>query len=95
MVNGLTYLGTFGIEDPVRPEVPSAILQCRHAGVTVRMITGDNKDTAKAIALKCGIIIPEEDSLVLDSNEFNRLINGDDGKVPSGNAFYSTKSFSI
>jgi P-type E1-E2 ATPase len=40
----------------VRPEVPPAIVNCKHAGITVRMVTGDNMVTAAAIAKKCGII---------------------------------------
>lgn len=63
-----------GIEDPVRPEVRQAIQQCKDAGVTVRMITGDNVNTARSIALKCGIISPIDRFLVLDGKEFNRRI---------------------
>lgn len=52
---GCTGLVVFGIEDPVRPEVPAAIKTCQGAGVTVRMCTGDNPFTAKKIAKDCGI----------------------------------------
>jgi Ca2+ transporting ATPase len=38
----------------VRPEVPDAIRRCQTAGITVRMVTGDNVNTARSIALKCG-----------------------------------------
>lgn len=55
---GLTCLAVVGIEDPLRPEVPHAIRRCQHAGITVRMVTGDNIDTARSIASKCGIIAP-------------------------------------
>ena len=51
----LVFLGFSGIEDPVRDEVPGAVANCQSAGVTVRMCTGDNIDTAKAISKKCGI----------------------------------------
>ena len=40
------------IQDPVRPEVPASIKQCQRAGITVRMVTGDNINTARAIATK-------------------------------------------
>ena len=40
----------FGIKDIIRPEVPGAVATCQHAGITVRMVTGDNKITAMAIA---------------------------------------------
>jgi len=45
-----------GIEDTIRSEVPGAISRIQKAGVTVRMVTGDNIDTAKAIAIKAGIL---------------------------------------
>ncbi|CAF1600720.1 unnamed protein product [Adineta ricciae] len=71
---GLTCVCICGIEDPVRPEVRQAIEQCKNAGITVRMITGDNVNTARSIALKCGIITPTDPFLVLDGKEFNRRI---------------------
>ena len=52
----LTFLAITAIEDPVRTEVPGAIEQCFTAGVDVRMVTGDNIDTAVAIARKCNIL---------------------------------------
>lgn len=51
----LTLLGVVGIEDPVRGTVPKAVKDCQRAGITVRMVTGDNLTTAKNIAKKCGI----------------------------------------
>ena len=54
--SGLVLLAIVGIEDPLRDEVPAAILKCRAAGVDVRMVTGDNLDTAIAIAKGCGIL---------------------------------------
>ena len=55
---GLTFLGLVGIEDPLRETVPPAIKQCNLAGVDVRMVTGDNIDTAIAISKQCGILRP-------------------------------------
>lgn len=74
LLEGLTCLGIVGIEDPVRPEVPAAIRQCQKAGITVRMVTGDNVNTARSIALKCGILQAGENFLVLEGKEFNRRI---------------------
>jgi Ca2+-transporting ATPase len=51
----LDFLGFVGIIDPVRPEVPDAVGQCRAAGVDVRMVTGDHPETARAIATELGI----------------------------------------
>ena len=45
-----------GIKDIIRPEVPKAVKNCQNAGITVRMVTGDNKTTATAIARECGIL---------------------------------------
>ena len=42
--------------DIIRPEVPLAVSSCNFAGVRVRMVTGDNKVTAIAIAKECGIL---------------------------------------
>lgn len=51
----LTLLGILGIEDPIRPEVPEAVETCKRAGVSILMVTGDNKATAISIAKKAGI----------------------------------------
>ena len=47
MLDNMTCVCVVGIEDPVRPEVPEAIRQCQRAGITVRMVTGDNINTAR------------------------------------------------
>lgn len=49
-----------GIEDPLRRGVKDAVLTCQGAGITVRMVTGDNEVTAKAIAQQCNILGPNE-----------------------------------
>ncbi|XP_036008071.1 plasma membrane calcium-transporting ATPase 2 isoform X4 [Fundulus heteroclitus] len=81
ILSNLIAICVVGIEDPVRPEVPDAILKCQHAGITVRMVTGDNINTARAIAIKCGIIHPGEDFLCIDGKEFNRRIRNEKGEV--------------
>jgi len=53
--NGLTLLGLTGIIDPPREEVIEAIKVCKEAGIQVKMITGDHKETALAIARELGI----------------------------------------
>ena len=62
-------------------QVPEAIRKCQRAGITVRMVTGDNINTARAIAIKCGIIHPGEDFLCLEGKEFNRRIRNEKGEV--------------
>ncbi len=81
IVNNLTCMCIVGIEDPVRPEVPDAIRRCQRAGITVRMVTGDNINTARSIAIKCGILQPGSDFLILEGKEFNQRIRDENGEV--------------
>ncbi|XP_039998009.1 plasma membrane calcium-transporting ATPase 1a isoform X1 [Xiphias gladius] len=81
ILSGLTCICVVGIEDPVRPEVPDAIRKCQRAGITVRMVTGDNINTARAIATKCGILQPGDDFLCLEGKEFNRRIRNEKGEI--------------
>uniref|UniRef100_A0A3B1K212 Calcium-transporting ATPase n=1 Tax=Astyanax mexicanus TaxID=7994 RepID=A0A3B1K212_ASTMX len=81
IVTDLTCICVVGIEDPVRPEVPEAIRKCQRAGITVRMVTGDNINTARAIAAKCGIIQPGDDFLCLEGKDFNRRIRNEKGEI--------------
>jgi magnesium-transporting ATPase (P-type) len=55
-LDGLTFLGFAGMQDPLRPEVPTAIRACHRAGVEVAMITGDDPMTAASIAGKAGLL---------------------------------------
>ena len=54
----------------------ASIRQCQRAGITVRMVTGDNVNTARSVAVKCGILRPAsgKSGLVLEGPDFNRLI---------------------
>ncbi|XP_034722942.1 plasma membrane calcium-transporting ATPase 2-like [Etheostoma cragini] len=81
ILSDLTCIALVGIEDPVRPEVPEAIRQCQRAGITVRMVTGDNIDTARAIAIKCGILQPGDDFLCMEGKEFNHRIHNRRGEI--------------
>eukprot|EP00877_Chromochloris_zofingiensis_P010934 jgi/Chrzof1/6094/Cz17g09140.t1 len=54
--NNLIATAIVGIKDPVRAEVPDAVKTCQHAGIFIRMVTGDNIHTAKHIARECGIL---------------------------------------
>ncbi|KAH9682423.1 putative calcium-transporting ATPase 13 plasma membrane-type [Citrus sinensis] len=71
--DNLTLLGLVGIKDPCRPGVKKAGEDCQYAGVNIKMITGDNVFTAKAIATECGILQPGQDTstgAVLEGEEF-------------------------
>lgn len=67
----LTLDAIYGIKDPLRPDVVEAVKRCQAAGIFVRMVTGDNVDTAKAIAMECGILTVG--GLVLEGPEFRKL----------------------
>uniref|UniRef100_UPI00398F5E4D plasma membrane calcium-transporting ATPase 1-like isoform X1 n=1 Tax=Pristiophorus japonicus TaxID=55135 RepID=UPI00398F5E4D len=77
----LTCVAVVGIEDPVRSEVPDAIKKCQRAGITVRMVTGDNINTARAIATKCGILQAGDDFLCLEGKQFNKRIRNSKGEI--------------
>lgn len=53
---GMTMIALYGLKDPLKRGVIEAIHACQRAGVTVRMVTGDNLDTATAIAKDAGIL---------------------------------------
>uniref|UniRef100_F6HDV4 Calcium-transporting ATPase n=2 Tax=Vitis vinifera TaxID=29760 RepID=F6HDV4_VITVI len=59
--HSLTLIGLVGIKDPCRPGVRKAVEDCQCAGVNVKMITGDNVFTARAMATECGILRPDQD----------------------------------
>ncbi|KAL4590044.1 hypothetical protein LXL04_002962 [Taraxacum kok-saghyz] len=58
----LVLLAIVGLKDPCRPNVKDAVQLCIKAGVKVRMVTGDNLQTARAIALECGILESNADA---------------------------------
>jgi Ca2+-transporting ATPase len=60
-----------GIMDPLRPDVISAVAICQRAGIFVRMVTGDNLDTAEAIARQAGILTDGGISII--GEEFRKL----------------------
>jgi Ca2+ transporting ATPase len=79
IVKDLICICIVGIEDPVRKEVPDAIQKCQRAGITVRMVTGDNVATARSIARKCGILEPG--CLVVEGKDFNKMIRDEYGEI--------------
>lgn len=76
--SNLIFCGVVGIEDPIRPSVPPAIRKCNAAGIDVRMVTGDNIDTAVAIAKQCGIIRHNIDILEGELTHENVALTGSD-----------------
>ncbi|KAG8363661.1 hypothetical protein BUALT_Bualt19G0045700 [Buddleja alternifolia] len=66
--NNYTLIAVVGIKDPVRPGVKEAVQSCLDAGIIVRMVTGDNINTAKAIAKECGILT--DDGIAIEGSDF-------------------------
>jgi Ca2+-transporting ATPase len=54
--SGLVFVGVAAIRDPLRPDVKAAVEECRRAGIEIKMITGDNVETARAIAADVGLV---------------------------------------
>ena len=76
----LILIGIAGIKDPLREEIPQAIIKCKEASITVRMVTGDNIDTAIAIAKDAGIIPKdyehsEKSFVVMEGKNFRTYVN--------------------
>jgi P-type Ca2+ transporter type 2C len=69
----LTYVGILGLVDPPRAEVPTALAECRHAGIRVAMITGDHALTARAIARDIGLIDAANDGDVVEGVELEAM----------------------
>ena len=74
LLEQITFVGLIAIKDKVRKEVPKAICQVTNAGIGVIMITGDNPDTARAVAKECGIISPSTNrELVVTGSELDNM----------------------
>ena len=73
---GLTCVSILGIRDVIRPEVPDAVDTCQKAGIKVRMVTGDNKVTALAIAKQCHIIGTDHRDAIMEGPEFYDRVGG-------------------
>ncbi|CAL5330489.1 unnamed protein product [Camellia sinensis] len=75
--DNLTFLGVVGLKDPCRPGVKDAMQLCENAKVKVKMITGDNIFTATAIAIECGIL----------RSDYQSVASASDGEVIEGEKF--------
>ncbi|KAJ3089670.1 Calcium-transporting ATPase 10, plasma membrane-type [Quaeritorhiza haematococci] len=67
----LTFLCLVGIKDPLRPGVDQAVAACQKAGLTIRMVTGDNILTACKIAKECGILT--DGGVAMEGPQFRAL----------------------
>jgi Ca2+-transporting ATPase len=76
LVTDMIWLGYVAIADPIRPEVPAAVQACRDAGIMVKIVTGDNAETAKEIARQISLWDPEDDEregVHLSGREFEAM----------------------
>lgn len=84
--NDLIFAGMIGMIDPQRPEVKDAVAEAKSAGIRPLMITGDHKDTARAIAIRLGIIQPDDESGVITGRDLDAM---SDEKLKRNVAKYS------
>ena len=72
-----TLLGIFGIKDQLRDGVADAVDKCQKAGIKVVMVTGDNIDTANAIARDCHILTPEVEEIAKETGKVISYVGKD------------------
>ncbi len=76
--NQYTLLGIAAISDPVRPDVPAAIRDCRNAGVKVKIVTGDTGATAREIGRQVGLWTDDDsDDAIITGPDFAALDDGE------------------
>lgn len=83
--SNLCFIGVVGIYDPPRPGVKNSILRCQKAGIRVFMITGDNRNTAEAIASSIGILNGSKEEW-----DISNFINGTQDSFSSSSTIPST-----
>jgi Ca2+-transporting ATPase len=86
----LTFLGLVGLADPPRPRVDEALAACASAGIAVAMITGDHPATAKAIAVRLGII--KDGDGVITGADLQKLSDAERGEVAASTRVYARVS---
>ena len=77
--SSLTFGGAFGLKDELRKNVPPSILFANKGCITVRMVSGDSRATAVAVAIAAGIISKEqalEKNVVMSGEEFKNVVGG-------------------
>jgi P-type Ca2+ transporter type 2C len=79
LFHDMIWIGVVGIHDPLREGVVEAVAQCQRSGVVVRMVTGDNVTTARAIATECGIMT--DGAVVMEGPAFRQLSDNEMNEV--------------
>lgn len=80
--SGMTFDGFVVISDPLRADVYEAVERCRHAGIDIKMLTGDNIITARAIAMQLGIM--GEGKVAVEARELEDLSDEEFAQKLSG-----------
>ena len=71
----MTIIGIYGLQDPLRPEIKDSVQKCYKAGITIRMVTGDNLDTANAANAAYAYACATCANANADTNLKTRIIN--------------------
>lgn len=66
--NDLQLQAIVAIADPIRPDVPAAVQECRHAGIEVKVVTGDTAATALEIGKQIGVFEDEPENIGADGS---------------------------
>jgi Ca2+-transporting ATPase len=85
-LEGFTWLGLVGIEDPVRSSVKDAVALCRKAGIKVKIVTGDYRGTAEKVATAIGLNV--EANNVLEGKELGSMTESELTKVVEGTVIF-------
>lgn len=74
----LTFLAMIALNDPVRQNIKDVVSNVKQTGINLRLISGDNLETTKAVAVDVGILSREEyqnsETFAMDASEFRRLV---------------------
>ena len=87
----LTLVAICGIQDPLRDGIPQAVGRCKKSGITVRMVTGDNIDTARAISKNAGILSDREAQdqyACMEGKQFREEVGGLEEAVDNNGRTY-------
>lgn len=89
--NDLQLQAIAAIADPIRPDVPAAVQECRHAGIEVKVVTGDTAATALEIGKQIGVFEDEPENIGADGSLTSldqQMITGEQWKALSDEEAY-------
>lgn len=89
--NDLQLQAIAAIADPIRPDVPAAVQECRHAGIEVKVVTGDTAATALEIGKQIGVFEDEPENIGADGSLTSldqQMITGEQWEVLSDEEAY-------